>query len=341
MGGFVGETVGWRWVEGVMAISTGILLLFGAFTIPETYAPVLLQKRAKALSKRYGKVYISILEKKQGKLEHVAAFKKALSRPWALLFLEPIVLLISIYMAILYGNLYMLFGAFPIVFQEGRGWSEGIGGLAFLGVAVGMVIGSIYSIWDNGRYKRSVQKNNGEATREMRLPPACVGAAVLPLGLFWFAWTNSPEIHWIVCVIATAPFGEYAGLALLGNGLMSVLGFGMVIVFLSCTNYLIDAYTIFAASVLAANSVLRSLFGAAFPLFTTQMYDTLGVHWASTIPAFLALACLLFPLLFYKYGAPIRMKCRYAKAAHDAMAMMNVAEEDAEDEEMKREKARA
>jgi hypothetical protein len=133
---------------------------------------------------------------------------------------------------------------------------------------------------------------------------------------------NSPSIHWIVCIIATAPFG-----------------FGMVIVFLSSMNYLIDAYTIYAASVLAANSVLRSLFGAAFPLFTTQMYGTLGIHWASSIPAFLALACLPFPFLFYKYGAPIRMKCKYAKAAHDAMAQLKAAEEDTDEEERGREKA--
>lgn len=304
-----------------MAIFTGVLCIFGALTIPETYAPVLLQKRAKALSKRDGKVYISIMEKQQGKVEPAAAFKKALLRPWALLFLEPIVLLISIYMAILYGTLYMLFGAFPIVFQQGRGWSEGIGGLAFIGVAVGMIIGVSYCIWDNGRYKRTQQKNGGEAPPEARLPPACVGALALPIGLFWFAWTNSPSIHWSVSIIATAPFG-----------------FGMVIVFLSCMNYLIDAYTIYAASVLAANSVLRSLFGAAFPLFTTQMYDTLGIHWASSIPAFLALACLPFPFLFYKYGTPIRMKCKYAKQAHDAMVQMTKAEEEATDEEQEMEK---
>src|ERR1700712_1511981 len=69
---------------------------------------------------------------------------------------------------------------------------------------------------------------------------------------------------------------------------------------------------IFAASVLAANSVLRSTFGAAFPLFATYMFKTLGIHWASSIPAFLALACVPFPFLFYKYGARIRAKCKYS-----------------------------
>lgn len=110
-------------------------------------------------------------------------------------------------------------------------------------------------------------------------------------------------------------------------------GFGMVLVFLGIMNYLIDAYTvsilshailrtpstnfaqIFAASVLAANAVLRSVFGAAFPLFTTQMYHNLGIHWASTIPAFLALVCVPFPFLFYKYGPKIRARCKYAEQA--------------------------
>jgi hypothetical protein len=111
----------------------------------------------------------------------------------------------------------------------------------------------------------------------------------------------------------------------------------MVLVFLSCMNYLIDSYTIYAASVLAANSVLRSLFGAAFPLFTSQMYSRLGIHWASSIPAFLALACLPFPFVFYKVGERIRMKCKYAAQAHKIMEQMkqehNRVEEKGEEQE--------
>lgn len=305
VGGFAGETIGWRWVEGIMAIFTGVLWIFGALTVPETYAPVILRRRADALSKKTGKYYVSSMDKRSGRPTPKAAFNKALARPWALLFREPIVFLISIYMAILYGTLYMLFGAFPIVFQQTRGWSQGIGGLAFLGVAVGMMIGVTYSVFDNKRYARTEQKHGGEAPPEARLPPAMAGAIALPIGMFWFAWTNGPNIHWIVSIIATAPFG-----------------FGMVLVFLSCMNYLIDAYTIYAASVLAANSVLRSLFGAAFPLFTTYMYRNLGIHWASSIPAFLALACAPFPFLFYKYGEQIRLKCKYAAQSYAIMEEM-------------------
>jgi multidrug resistance protein len=251
-GGFLAQVAGWRWVEGLMAAFTGLLWIVGTLCIPETYAPVLLRRRAKKLSQMAGKVYKSRMDVENGEKTLTAELETALTRPWKLLFREPIVLLLSIYMAIIYGTLYMMFGAFPIVYQQQRGWSEGIGGLAFIGVAVGMMLAIAYNIVDNKRYNRAADKNNGKAPPEARLPPSLVGCVCLPVGLFWFAWTNYPDIHWSVSIIGTAPFG-----------------FGMVLVFLSIMNYLIDSYTIYAASVLAANSVLRSLFGAIFPLFTT------------------------------------------------------------------------
>lgn len=200
------------------------------------------------------------------------------------------------------GTLYLLFGAYPIVFQQVRGWSEGIGGLPFLGVAVGQVLGIAFSGYANKWYLKSAQKHGGIAPAEARLPPAFLGAVAVPIGLFWFAFTNSPSVHWISPVLAGVPFG-----------------FGFCILFLVVTNYLIDSYTVFAASVLAANTVLRSLFGAAFPLFTQDMLDRLGIHWGSAIPAFLALACVPFPFIFYKYGASIRARCVYAARAEAAM----------------------
>jgi hypothetical protein len=99
----------------------------------------------------------------------------------------------------------------------------------------------------------------------------------------------------------------------------------MVALFLSCLGYLVDTYTVYAASVLAANSVLRSLFGAAFPLFTRPMYEKLGIHWAAALPGFLAFACMPFPFLFYKYGAQIRARGKYAVEAAAMFAQIMAA----------------
>ncbi|PLB34308.1 MFS transporter [Aspergillus candidus] len=305
IGGFLGMNAGWQWVLGFLAIFSGALWISCSLIVPETYAPVLLQRRAARLSQLTGKVYRSKLEIDQGKKSLAGAFKTALSRPWILLFREPIVLLLSIYMAIIYGTLYMMFAAFPIVFRRDRGWNQGISGLAFLGIMVGMMCAVTYTIIDNKRYVKTQARHNGFAPPEARLPPCLVASIAVPIGLFWFAWSNGPEVHWMASITAGAPFG-----------------FGMVLVFLSLMNYLIDSYTIFAASVLAATSVLRSLFGAAFPLFTTYMYKDLGVHWASSIPAFLAVACVPFPFLFYKYGSSIRARCKYAGESEAFMQKM-------------------
>ncbi|KAL4762605.1 MFS transporter [Aspergillus foveolatus] len=326
-GGFLGMNGGWRWVMGFLGAFSGALWIAGSLFMPETYAPVLLRRRAERLSKITGKVYRSKSDIEQGRITLGEAFKTALSRPWILLFREPIVFLLSLYMAIVYGTLYMLFAAYPIVFQKVRGWNQGIGALPFLGIMVGMLFAIAYSIWDNKRYIRAQDENEGFAPPEARLPPCMVASVAIPIGLFWFAWTNYPSIHWMACIAAGVPFG-----------------FGMVLVFLSIMSYLIDTYTIFAASVLAANSVLRSIFGAVFPLFTTYMYSDLGIHWASSIPAFLALACVPFPFLFYKYGKPIRLRCKYAALSDAFMRRMMAQakpepaaeEEAAEDEEIEK-----
>jgi len=300
IGGFLGQADGWRWVSGLMAIWSGALLVLASVLVPETYPPVLLRKRAERLSKLSGKVYRSRIDIGQGKTSLGEAFSTGLKRPWILLFCEPIVLLLSLYHAIIYGILYMLFGAFPIVYRQGRGWNEGVSGLPFIAVAIGVLLAIVYVIvYDSKQYtKKVIASGVGYTTPEARLPMCIVGGIVLPIGLFWFAWTNSPSVPWAASVVASIPFG-----------------FGMVLIFLSIINYLIDSYTIFAASVLAGNGIIRSIVGAAFPLFTKQMYDGLGIHWASSIPGFLALACIPLPFIFYRYGPAIRKKCKYAAEA--------------------------
>ncbi|KAL2823232.1 MFS general substrate transporter [Aspergillus cavernicola] len=304
IGGFIAESGGWRWVEGFLAIFSGVLLLAIVFLLPETYAPLLLKKRAENLRTITGRVYRTPLEVEEtGKsASGLKTLSTAFSRPWILLFREPIVFLLSLYMAIIYGILYMLFAAYPIVFQQTRGWSEGTGGLAFLGILIGICLAVLSTFPLYFRYKKKALKalslGHGRLAPEERLPDSFLGAIALPIGLFWFAWTNSPTIHWLAPIASGIPFG-----------------FGMVMVFIPIFNYLIDAYTIFAASVIAANSLLRCLFGAIFPLFTNYMFQDLGIHWASSVPAFLALACTPLPFVFYWYGAWIRGHSRYAAEA--------------------------
>jgi hypothetical protein len=108
-----------------------------------------------------------------------------------------------------------------------------------------------------------------------------------------------------VSIIAGAPFG-----------------FALVVIFQGINNYLVDSYLVYSASVLAGTAILRSVFATAFPLFTGVMYQNLGIHWASSIPALLALACAPFPFLLYRYGHLIRAKCKYSAEAQVLMKQL-------------------
>ena len=277
-------------------------MIINILTLPETNATVLLRQRAESLSAHTGQVYRSKFELEQGRKPLGTILKIALSRPWDLLFREPIVVLLTIYLSIIYGILYLLFAAYPIVYQKARGWSESMTGLAFIGILVGIIF-SVIATWPMYiAYRNKSLASSGRLAPEARLPDSFYGAIALPVGLFWFAWTNSPSIHWMASIAAGVPFG-----------------FGMVMVFLPVLNYLVDSYTIYAASALAANASVRSVFGAVFPLVAGPMYDRLGIHWASSLIAFLAVACVPLPFIFYRYGPAIRTRCRYSAESEKLM----------------------
>jgi hypothetical protein len=191
----------------------------------------------------------------------------------------------------------MLFCAFPFVFEEARGWSEGQNGLAFLGILVGLVLGMAWNTVEHARYTRLMARV-GNPEPEARLSPMMVGAISLPLGLFWFAWTTYPSVHFLAPIAGTVLFGV-----------------GTVLVFVSIKTYLVDCYIVFAASAIGPTIIVRSIIAAAFPLFTPAMFHNLGLQWGASIPAFLSLLCMPFPFIFHRYGPAIRARCRFSKEA--------------------------
>lgn len=81
---------------------------------------------------------------------------------------------------------------------------------------------------------------------------------------------------------------------------------------LALFNYIIDAYLMVAASALASSTVVRSAFGAGFPLFATQMYEKLNPRWASTLLAFITLILIPIPFVLFKFGPKIRRTSKFA-----------------------------
>lgn len=215
-----------------------------------------------------------------------------------MLAFEPILLLTTLYMALVYGTLYLFFEAYPISFQEQRGWNPGVGALPFLSITVGVIFGNLtIAATTIFRFKRKYLEGGNKIAPEERLIPMIVGAVVLPPGLFWFAWTSNPHITWIPQVLAGAPIG-------MGIQIIYTMGF----------NYILDVYPPYAASAVSANTFIRSMAAAGFPLFATPMYHNLGVSWATSLLAFISLLLMPVPVLFYLYGERIRKWGRYSVA---------------------------
>ena len=207
----------------------------------------------------------------------------------------------------------------PRLFQLTRG-CQGTARLPFVGVAIGVCLDSLAAGVDNKRYVRLC------AAAEARLGTAMAGSIVLPIGLFLFAWTTYPSVHWIVPIVDAMLFA--CGFVTVFISLMSYLvgsgiaQFGPCFVIL-CNHAHAHLCTDVghAASILVANSVLRSLFGTAFLLFSPRMYENLE-NQVSSITAFLVLGCLPFPFLFQKYGLQIRANYKYASEAAMALGIM-------------------
>ncbi|KAJ8103769.1 major facilitator superfamily domain-containing protein [Lipomyces tetrasporus] len=302
VGGFIGDTVDWRWIYYVMLIFTGVVYILVCFTIPETYAPELLKRRAKKLRKQTGdNSYVTDLERSPRPIGEMIAVN--LYRPFILLFGELIVFLISIYMSVIYGLLYMFFFAYPVVFQEGKNFKLGPVGLMFIPIAVGVLVSALIAPFVNRHYLKMVKKYNGHPPAEVRLIPMMFSCWLIPIGLFIFAWTSYPRLSWVGPCLAGFP-----------------CGLGFCLLYNSANNYLVDSYQHHAASALAAKTCLRSLWGAAVPLFTIQMYHRLGNEWAGSLLAFIALACCLIPYLFYIFGSRIRARSKYAFSPDDEIA---------------------
>jgi multidrug resistance protein len=290
-GGYLAQAKGWRWVFWVIAIAGGAACTCSITFMRETYEPVLLQRKVNRLRKETGNQ--KLRSKLDSGLPVRAYFIRALVRPTKMLFLSPIVLALSIYMAVVYGYLYLLFTTLTLVFEHDYGFSGGNVGLVFLGIGVGSLLGLfIFGMASDKIVKRMSAK--GEMKPEYRLPPLIPGSMVIPIGLFWYGWSAEAHIHWIMPIIGTM-----------------FVGLGLLATFMPIQTYLVDAFTIHAASAIAANTVLRSLVGAFLPLAGPKMYAALGLGWGNSLLAFIAIALAPISWIFFKYGERIRKSPRF------------------------------
>ncbi|EEB07258.2 spermine family transporter [Schizosaccharomyces japonicus yFS275] len=293
VGGWIGVcTKDFRWIFWVNMIYMFVMYLLN-LPIPETYAPVLLRWRAQRIRKETGRKVYTAQEKQMMTLREIIQVN--LLRPLSLLATEPILLSISLYIALVYALLYGYFFAYPNVFVKGKGLNEGITGLMFIPVLVGVFFALLTTPFIEKQYMAKLDANNGKSIPEWRLIGMLIAAPFIPLGLLIFGWTSYPQLIWIGPAFSGAPFG-----------------YGMVLFYFSANNYLIDVYQRFCASALAAKTMVRSAGGAAFPMFMDYLMDGMGREWAFFLLGMIAVGVIPIPFIFYFYGADIRKKSKAA-----------------------------
>ncbi|ODQ47610.1 hypothetical protein PICMEDRAFT_31287 [Pichia membranifaciens NRRL Y-2026] len=282
------------WVNFAFA---GLMWIVGS-AIPETYAPVILKKRAKKLRKDTGNPKI-MTEQEAAGLSLKELIETCLYRPLKFAMTELVLDLMCFYVCLIYSLLYAFFFAYPVVFGELYNFGDDLVGMVLIPIIIGAGLALLTTPIIESYYLKTCQRR--QATPEDRLIGAMIGAPFPAIALWILGATSEKHVFWV------GPASS--GLA---------FGYGMVLIYYSLNNYIIDTYAKYAASALATKVFLRSAGGAAFPLFTMQMYHKLGLHWASWLLAFITTAMIALPFAFYKWGKGLRKKfCRENYSAFD------------------------
>lgn len=297
-GGFITENTTWRWAFWATSIAAGIIQVTLYFFLPESYTPVILQRRRDRLAKETGNQNLYTAYNHEQTATLIQAIGSAVVRPTRMLVTQPIMQLITLYIAYLFGLFYLIISTFPTVFSDVYHESLGIGGLNYISLGVGYIVGAQANAHVTDRlYKHlKAKRADNRGLPEFRIPAMFVGSAIVPVGLFWYGWSVQARLHWIM---------PDAGIAIFSAG---------SIVCLQCMQaYIIDSYSRFAASAMAAAVVLRSLASFGFPLFAPYMYATLGYGWGNSLLGFVSIVVgIPAPYVFWVYGAKLRAMSKYA-----------------------------
>ncbi|KAL2063303.1 hypothetical protein VTL71DRAFT_5108 [Oculimacula yallundae] len=307
VGGFIGQSslISWRWCEWITLIISGLILALVVLFQPETFAPILLKWKAAHLRKITGDArFVAEVEIRADsfwkRLTH------ALYRPFLLTVREPIVILFALYLTVVYIILFTFLDGYTYIFGDTYGFSEGITGLAFLGIAIGLCFASLLVPLIHKWAKRDLAAIQATHGPDARLPPekrlwfAMFGAPAVPISLLWMGWTNYPSISYWSGLVSSVLFG-----------------YGILCIFISSYQYIIDTYEMYAASALASLTLIRYVAAGGMTVVGIPFYQNVGVHWTLTILACISALMVPVPYVFYYYGPTIRGWSKYAPNKDD------------------------
>ena len=289
LGGFISQSNNWAWLFCVVSILDAVLLVLSIFAFHESYAPLLLARKAKQLEVQTGLRHFTIFEKTQ--TTWTAKLTISLSRPFKLLFTRPIMQLITLLIAYNFGLYTIALTTVARIWTDQYHQSISASGLHYIAISIGSSLSSQVTgflmdrLWT---YLR--RKANGQHTPEFRVPLMFPGSFIMPAGLILYGWSAQYTLHWVLTDF---------GILFFTFGLMSITQ--------SASAYLIDEFAEHAASANAASRFVSNLLGFLFPLFAPKLHESLGYGWGNSLLGFLYLVIgLPIPIILWKWGPKIR-----------------------------------
>ncbi|KAK7057779.1 putative efflux pump antibiotic resistance protein [Favolaschia claudopus] len=295
IGGIMSARTTWRWMFWSTSIFQAIMLVIEIGTFPETYAPLILRKRAERLRRSTGDPqYRTPYERPQDRKSVANVLTRALTRPLRLLTFHPIIQVTALIQAWSYGMLYIVLSSFATLWTEEYKQPTELSGLHYIACAAGEVAGSqVGGPLMDMMYRRMRERApDGIPRPESRILLTFPGSLLVGLGLLVYGWAAQYHVHWAVV-----------------DGAAFVYMFGGQIAGMPIQAYVMDLFSEHTSSALAASQFLRSLTAFLFPLFAPAMYKAMGYGWGNTM---LALCGLFFglpaPGIIWMFGERLRRR---------------------------------
>lgn len=263
-------------------VQLGLVYLAALVAFEETYGPVVLRR-----------ISSQNPDSVAAETTIITNLRSAWTRPFKLLIRAPILVLLGSFTALTNSYAMICFATVGTVFQSSYGFSAGQSGLAYLGLTVGFLACQLsmghFSDW----YIKKMQAKHRDKKPEYRLPPIFIGSFILPVGFLWYGWSIQEHAHWIVPIIGT-----------------TFIAIGILYTYLPVQLYVVDAFTIHAASASAVCTIIRSVCTTLVPLSANPLYTRLGYGWGNSLLAFIAVGFVPFAVLLIRYGEMVRMRQR-------------------------------
>lgn len=294
LGAVITEKTNWRWIFWSTSLLQAAITAVSFLTFRETYAPLILQRRAARLRVETGNnLLFSAAEKHYENRSARWVLQRSLSRPLRLLLFHPVVIIEALVAGFSYGITYLVITTYSDLWTTKYGESVSISGLHYISMCIGSILGAQIGGWlMDLTFRKLKARANGAWTPEYHLPLMLPGTALTVVGLLWYGWSAERKAFWVNVDLGAI-----------------VMSFGMQLFGMPFQAYLVDCFNEHASSAQAGIQLSRSLAAFGFPLFAPSMYSSLGYGWANTMLAFVCLVVTIpAPACVWFYGAKIRAK---------------------------------